>query len=135
RGRHPRSPAPHRARAPTVRTRRAQNHPPADSHARGQRVPPGPGGPERPEWGPSGARPPPAAGTEPALRMASASGRWVLFATVLGSAMAAIDATVVGLALPAIGQEFHAILVVLQWVACALSLTRPDLTIVAGSLV
>ena len=45
----------------------------------------------------------------PALRgltLATAAGRWVLVATVLGSAMAAIDATVVGIALPAIGADF-----------------------------
>ena len=35
------------------------------------------------------------------LVLASARGRWVLLATVLGSAIAAIDATVVGVALPA----------------------------------
>ena len=76
----------------------------------------------------------PATGTEPALRLASASGRWVLFATVLGSAMAAIDATVVGIALPAIGQEFHASLADLQWVVTAYTLTLAGLLLVAGAL-
>jgi EmrB/QacA subfamily drug resistance transporter len=76
----------------------------------------------------------PAASTEPALRLASASGRWVLFATVLGSAMAAIDATVVGIALPAIGQEFHASLADLQWVVTAYTLTLAGLLLVAGAL-
>ena len=43
-----------------------------------------------------------------ALRLSSARGRWVVTATVLGSGMAALDATVVGIALPTIGRDFHA---------------------------
>jgi hypothetical protein len=35
------------------------------------------------------------------------AGRWVLFATVLGSALAFIDATVVNIALPRIGTELR----------------------------
>jgi MFS family permease len=58
----------------------------------------------------------------------------VLFATVLGSAMAAIDATVVGIALPAIGLEFHASLAELQWVVTAYTLTLAGLLLVAGAL-
>jgi hypothetical protein len=42
------------------------------------------------------------------LGMRSAAGRWVVAATVLGSGMASIDATVVGIALPTIGRQFHA---------------------------
>ena len=41
------------------------------------------------------------------LRFGSAAGRWVIAASVLGSGIAAIDATVVGVALPVIGREFH----------------------------
>jgi EmrB/QacA subfamily drug resistance transporter len=66
--------------------------------------------------------------------MASPAGRWVLFATVLGSAMASIDATVVGIALPAIGQEFKASLADLQWVVTAYTLTLAGLLLVAGAL-
>jgi EmrB/QacA subfamily drug resistance transporter len=58
----------------------------------------------------------------------------VLFATVLGSAMAAIDATVVGIALPAIGREFGASLADLQWVVTAYTLTLAGLLLVAGAL-
>jgi EmrB/QacA subfamily drug resistance transporter len=58
----------------------------------------------------------------------------VLFATVLGSAMASIDATVVGIALPAIGQEFNASLADLQWVVTAYTLTLAGLLLVAGAL-
>ncbi len=50
------------------------------------------------------------------LRVDSPAGRWVLAATVLGSAIASIDATVVGIALPAIGRDFDAGLASLQWV-------------------
>ena len=48
------------------------------------------------------------AAATPALRLSTAQGRWVVAATVLGSGMAALDATVVGIALPAIGRDFHA---------------------------
>ena len=51
--------------------------------------------------------PPAVPGSEDGLVLASAQGRWVLLATVLGSAVASIDATVVGIALPAIGRDFH----------------------------
>ena len=44
----------------------------------------------------------------PGLRYSSGSGRWVIAATVLGSGIAALDATVVGIALPAIAREFRA---------------------------
>src|SRR5436305_2475890 len=68
------------------------------------------------------------------LRYSSAPGRWVLAATVLGSAIAAIDATVVGIALPAIGREFHTGLATLQWVVTAYTLTLAGLLLVAGAL-
>src|SRR6266487_4403778 len=73
-------------------------------------------------------------GGEPGLRLASGPGRWVLFATVLGSAMASIDATVVGIALPAIGRDFDASLAALQWVVTAYTLTLAGLLLVAGAL-
>jgi hypothetical protein len=46
-------------------------------------------------------------GFEPGLVVASRAGRWVLTATILGSTLAGIDATVVGIALPALGEDFH----------------------------
>src|ERR1700735_3342488 len=49
------------------------------------------------------------------LRLSSARGRWVVAATVLGSGMAALDATVVGIALPSIGRDFHVGIASLQW--------------------
>ena len=71
---------------------------------------------------------------QPGLRYASARGRWVLLATVLGSAMASIDATVVGIALPAIGHDFQASLATLQWVVTAYTLTLAGLLLFAGAL-
>src|SRR5579862_6811898 len=68
------------------------------------------------------------------LSYSSARGRWVLLATVLGSAMASIDATVVGIALPAIGHEFHASLASLQWVVIAYTLTLAGLLLFTGAL-
>jgi len=53
---------------------------------------------------------PPMASGDDGIGYASAVGRWVLLATVLGSAMASIDATVVGIAPPAAAEapfQFH----------------------------
>ncbi len=41
----------------------------------------------------------------PDLRLDEAAGRWVLLATVLGSGVAMLDATVVNIALPAISRD------------------------------
>jgi len=48
--------------------------------------------------------------------------------------MASIDATVVGIALPAIGRDFHTGLAALQWVVTAYTLTLAGLLLVAGSM-
>ena len=64
----------------------------------------------------------------------SARGRWVVLGTVLGSAMASIDATVVGIALPAIGRDFDTGLAALQWVVNAYTLTLAGLLLVGGAL-
>jgi EmrB/QacA subfamily drug resistance transporter len=58
----------------------------------------------------------------------------VLTATVLGSAMAQLDATVVGIAQPAIGKEFHAQIDGLQWVSAGYLLTVAGLILLAGAL-
>ncbi len=70
----------------------------------------------------------------PALRLSSAPGRWVVTATVLGSGMAALDATVVGIALPAIGRDFHAGVTSVQWVVDAYTLTLAGLLLLGGTL-
>jgi EmrB/QacA subfamily drug resistance transporter len=71
---------------------------------------------------------------ETGLAYASGPGRWVLLGTVLGSAIASIDATVVGIALPAIGRDFHTGLATLQWVVTAYTLTLAGLLLLAGAL-
>ena len=68
------------------------------------------------------------------LRMASAQGRWVLFATVLGSAVVGIEATALNVATPAIGEDFGAPLSSLQWVLNAYTLTLAGLLLLGGSL-
>ena len=68
------------------------------------------------------------------LSYASRPGRWVLLATVLGSSLAAVDATVVGIALPAIGRDFRTSLATLQWVVTAYTLTLAGLLLFAGAL-
>ena len=68
------------------------------------------------------------------LHLASARGKWVLTATVLGSAMAQLDATVVGIAQPAIGKDFHAQIAGLQWVSAGYLLTVAGLILLAGAL-
>ena len=73
-------------------------------------------------------------GTSPSLAYKSATGRWVIAATVLGSGMAAIDATVVGIALPTIGRNFTATLGTLQWVVTGYTLTLAALLLLGGSL-
>jgi EmrB/QacA subfamily drug resistance transporter len=73
-------------------------------------------------------------GRLPALRYRSAAGRYVILATVLGSGMAAIDATVIGIALPTIGRDFHASVGTLQWVVTGYTLTLSSLLLLGGSL-
>jgi hypothetical protein len=51
-----------------------------------------------------------------------------------GSALASIDATVVGIALPAIGRDFGVGLAALQWVVTAYTLTLAGLLLIVGSL-
>jgi EmrB/QacA subfamily drug resistance transporter len=74
-----------------------------------------------------------AAGFDP-IRYATAKGRFVLAATVLGSGMAFIDSTVVNIALPAIGKDFHASVADLQWLVNAYMLTLSGLILLGGAL-
>ena len=57
------------------------------------------------------------------LSLGSGRGRWVVAATVLGSGIALLDSTVVGIALPSIGREFHGGVGTLQWVVTGYTLT------------
>jgi EmrB/QacA subfamily drug resistance transporter len=68
------------------------------------------------------------------LRLSSAPGRWVLTACVLGSAVTAIDSTVVGIALPAIGHNFALPVSSLQWVVTAYLVSLAGLLLVGGAL-
>jgi EmrB/QacA subfamily drug resistance transporter len=68
------------------------------------------------------------------LRLSTGPGRWVLTATVLGSAVTAIDSTVVGIALPAIGRNFSMPVSSLQWVVTAYLVSLAGLLLVGGSL-
>lgn len=58
----------------------------------------------------------------------------MLAATVLGSGLAGIDATVVSVALPAIGRSFDASFADLQWVVTAYVLTLAAFILVGGAL-
>lgn len=68
------------------------------------------------------------------LTLTGRQGRWVVAAAVLGSALASIDATVVGIALPALGRAFDADLAALQWVVNGYALALAGLLLVGGSL-
>ena len=58
----------------------------------------------------------------------------MLAATVLGSSMAMLDATVVNVALPTIGRKFGASLGDLQWTVTAYTLTLAGLILLGGAL-
>ena len=77
-----------------------------------------------------------AVSTDPAgaVRLNQPAGRWVLLATVLGSSMAFLDATVVNVALPTIGRHLGASLGGLQWTVTAYTLTLAGLILLGGAL-
>ncbi|HEX4101010.1 MAG TPA: MFS transporter [Pseudonocardiaceae bacterium] len=66
--------------------------------------------------------------------MGTPAGRWVLLATISGSGMAMLDATVVNIALPSIGRDFGADFRTLQWIVNAYTLTLAALILLAGAL-
>jgi EmrB/QacA subfamily drug resistance transporter len=70
----------------------------------------------------------------PALTYSSAPGRWVLAVTVLGSGIAALDATVVSIALPTIGRDFGTGVAALQWVMNGYTLTLAAFLLIGGAL-
>lgn len=61
-------------------------------------------------------------------------GRWVLFASVLGSGLAMLDATVVNIALPRIGADLDAEFSGLQWTVNGYTLSLAALILLGGSL-
>ncbi|MEU6708801.1 MFS transporter [Streptomyces wuyuanensis] len=68
------------------------------------------------------------------IRLASATGRWIVLTTVLGSSMAMLDSTVVNVALPHIGEDLDADLAELQWTVNAYMLTLAGLILLGGAL-
>lgn len=77
----------------------------------------------------------PTAPTAPTgIRMGTPAGRWVLLAAVLGSGLAMLDATVVNVALPAIGEDLEAGLSGLQWTVSSYMLTLAALILLGGAL-
>ncbi|WP_426560202.1 MFS transporter [Angustibacter sp. McL0619] len=68
------------------------------------------------------------------IRTGTARGRWVLLATVLGSGIASLDATVVNIALPTIGRDLGASLAGLQWTLNGYTLTLAAFILLGGSL-
>ena len=68
------------------------------------------------------------------VALGTTAGRGVLAAAVLGSGVAFLDATVVNVALPAIGEDLDAGLTGLQWVLDGYLLTLGALLLLGGSL-
>ncbi|MFI1095495.1 MFS transporter [Streptomyces sp. NPDC020917] len=66
--------------------------------------------------------------------LASATGRWVLACSVLGSGMALLDGTAVNIALPRLGKDLGASLAELQWTVNGYLLTLAGLILLGGSL-
>jgi len=60
--------------------------------------------------------------------------QWTLAATVIGSSLTFVDATVVNVALPALQQDLHATIADVQWVIEAYALFLGSLILVGGSL-
>ena len=76
---------------------------------------------------------PTATATAP-VRLGTPTGRWILLAAILGSGLAGIDATVVNVALPAIGRDLHAGFDGLQWTVTGYTLTLAAFILLGGSL-
>jgi EmrB/QacA subfamily drug resistance transporter len=72
--------------------------------------------------------------SDPHVRLGEASGRWVLVAAVLGSGMTMLDATVVNVALPALGDDLGAGVDGLQWTLDGYTLTLAAFLLLGGSL-
>ena len=68
------------------------------------------------------------------VRRGSPEGRWLLAAAVLGSGLAALDATVINVALPAIAEDLDADIAGLQWILNGYLLTLAAFLLLGGSL-
>ncbi|WP_327111137.1 MFS transporter [Nocardia sp. NBC_01730] len=67
-------------------------------------------------------------------RLRSGTGRWILLATILGSSVASLDATVVNIALPRIGDSLDTDVAGLQWTLNGYTLTLASFILLGGSL-
>jgi EmrB/QacA subfamily drug resistance transporter len=67
-------------------------------------------------------------------RLQSGRGRWILLATILGSSVASLDATVVNIALPRIGESLDTDVAGLQWTLNGYTLTLASFILLGGSL-
>ena len=65
---------------------------------------------------------------------AKSTGRWVLVATIVGSSMAFVDATVVNVALPVLQNELDAGVAELQWIVESYALFLAALILVGGMM-
>src|SRR5918999_3354948 len=68
------------------------------------------------------------------VSLAESRGRWVLLATILGSSVALLDATVVNVALPQLADDLDASMAGLQWTVNAYTLTLAGFILLGGSL-
>jgi EmrB/QacA subfamily drug resistance transporter len=68
------------------------------------------------------------------VRFGTPKGRWVLAAMILGSGMASLDATVVNVALPRLGDDLEADFAGLQWVVNGYTLSLASLILIGGAL-
>lgn len=68
------------------------------------------------------------------IRFGTPAGRWLVGLTVLGSGIAFLEATVVTVALPAIGEDLGADVAGLQWTINGYLLTLASLILIGGSL-
>jgi EmrB/QacA subfamily drug resistance transporter len=68
------------------------------------------------------------------VRLTDPAGRWLVAAAVLGSSLAGVDATVVNIALPALGSDLHADFAGLQWTITGYTLTLASFILLGGSL-
>src|ERR1700748_3335972 len=68
------------------------------------------------------------------LEVASARGRWVLAAAVLGSGIAGIDSAVMSVALPVIARDLRADFTQLQWTVTGYTLSLAALILLSGAL-
>jgi EmrB/QacA subfamily drug resistance transporter len=74
------------------------------------------------------------AATPHEVRFGTATARWTIAATVLGSGMAFLDGTVVNVALPSISEDLGTSVTGLQWIVNAYLVTLSALLLLGGSL-